>query len=114
MVTDGSTIVVFSLTMKLDWADCPRPNLKKLGCALSESFFVNGVEIDAHENKNTIGANLSLFMADLVVYELLQGKNTSANYASILINESLFGNGVEFDTIKLQIKIACEAPNKIF
>ena len=66
MVTDGSTIVVFSLTMKLDWADWPRPNLKKLGGALSESFFVNGVEIDAHENKNTIGANLSSFMADLV------------------------------------------------
>ena len=67
--TDGnwwSTIVVFSLNMKLDWADWPRPNLKKLGCALSESFFVNGVEIDAHENKNTIGANLSPFMADLV------------------------------------------------
>ena len=72
--TDVSTIVVFSLTMKLDWADWPRPNLKKLGCALSESFFVNGVEIDAHENKNTIGANLSPFMADLVVYELLQGR----------------------------------------
>ena len=76
--TDGnwwwSTIVVFSLNMKLDWADWPRPNLKKLGCALSESFFVNGVEIDAHENKNTIGANLSPFMADLVVYELLQGR----------------------------------------
>ena len=68
--TDGnwwwSTIVVFSLNMKLDWADWPRPNLKKLGGALSESFFVNGVEIDAHENKNTIGANLSPFMADLV------------------------------------------------
>ena len=68
--TDGnwwwSTIVVFSLNMKLDWADWPRPNLKKLGCALSESFFVNGVEIDAHENKNTIGANLSPCMADLV------------------------------------------------
>ena len=40
--------------------------LKKLGCTPSESFFVNGVEIDAHENKNTIGANLSPFMADLV------------------------------------------------
>ena len=66
MVTDGSTIVVFSLTMKLDWADWPRPNLKKLGCALSKSFFVNGVEIGAHENKNTIGANLSPCMADLV------------------------------------------------
>ena len=75
--TDGnlwSTIVVFSLNMKLDWADWQRPNLKKLGCTLSESFFVNGVEIDAHENKNTIGANLSPFMADLVVYELLQGR----------------------------------------
>ena len=75
--TDGnwlSTIVVFSLNMKLDWADWPRPNLKKLGCTLTESFFVNGVEIDAHKNKNTIGANLSTFMADLVVYELLQGR----------------------------------------
>ena len=44
----------------------PGPNLKKLGCTLRESFFVDGVEIDAHENKNTIGANLSPFMADLV------------------------------------------------
>ena len=43
-----------------------------------------------------------------------QAENTSANYASIIINESPFGNGVEFDTIKLQIKIACEAPNEIF
>ena len=43
-----------------------------------------------------------------------QAENTSANYASIIISESLFANGVEFDTIKLQIKIACEAPNKIF
>ena len=33
---------------------------------IGESFFVNGVEIDAHENKNTISANLSPFIADLV------------------------------------------------
>ena len=43
-----------------------------------------------------------------------QAENTSANYASIIINESLFGNGVEFDTIKLEIKIPREAPNEIF
>ena len=43
-----------------------------------------------------------------------KAENTSANYASIIINESLFGNGVEIDTIKLQIKIAWEAPNQIF
>ena len=40
--------------------------------------------------------------------------NSSANYVCVIINESLFGKGVEFDTIKLQIKIACEALNEIF
>ena len=45
---------------------------------------------------------------------IYNAQNSSANYACIIINESLFGNGVEFDTIKLQIKIAWEAPNQIF
>ena len=43
-----------------------------------------------------------------------KAENTLANYSSIIINESLFGNGVEFDTTKLQIKIPLEAPNEIF
>ena len=71
MVTDGQPLLCLGLKIN-GQTGTGMPNLKKLSYTLSESFFVNGVEIDAHENKNTIGANLSSFMADLVVYELLK------------------------------------------